>query len=60
MFLVILRIYYVRENKRRDKLLAEGQVQNLLEDEFADKTDLELPGFRYVVCAVSSIFRFNF
>nr|XP_019043750.1 hypothetical protein I302_08331 [Kwoniella bestiolae CBS 10118]OCF22680.1 hypothetical protein I302_08331 [Kwoniella bestiolae CBS 10118] len=48
VFLVILRIYYVRENKRRDRLLAEGQVQNSPEDEFADKTDLQLPGFRYV------------
>ncbi|WVQ80518.1 hypothetical protein IAT38_002623 [Cryptococcus sp. DSM 104549] len=49
IFLALLRIYYVRENRRRDKLLAEGQVQNLPEDEFADKTDLNLPGFRYVL-----------
>ncbi|WWC95627.1 hypothetical protein V866_002492 [Kwoniella sp. B9012] len=49
VFLVILRIYYVRENRRRDKLLAEGQVQNSPDDEFADKTDLQLPGFRYVI-----------
>ncbi|WRT68169.1 uncharacterized protein IL334_005144 [Kwoniella shivajii] len=48
VFLIILRIYYVRENRRRDKLLAEGQPQNSPEDEFADKTDLQLPGFRYV------------
>ncbi|KAK6908659.1 hypothetical protein I203_102662 [Kwoniella mangroviensis CBS 8507] len=50
VFLVILRIYYVRENRRRDKLFAEGQVQNSPDDEFADKTDLQLPGFRYVCC----------
>ncbi|CZR60613.1 related to MFS transporter [Phialocephala subalpina] len=49
IFLTLLRLYYVRENRRRDKLLAEGQEQNLPEDEFADKTDVELPGFRYVV-----------
>ena len=49
MLLVILRMYYVRQNNHRDKLLAEGQPQNTAEDEFADKTDLELPGFRYVV-----------
>ncbi|KAH8900862.1 putative MFS transporter [Thozetella sp. PMI_491] len=51
-FLVILRWHYVRENKRRDRLLDEGQIQNALIDEFADKTDLELPGFRYVVSHV--------
>ncbi|TVY20318.1 putative transporter [Lachnellula arida] len=49
IFLTLLRIYYVRENSRRDKLLAEGQIQNTPSDEFADKTDLELPGFRYVL-----------
>ncbi|KAJ9145012.1 hypothetical protein NKR23_g5635 [Pleurostoma richardsiae] len=49
VLLVILRLHYVRQNNRRDKLLAEGQVQNAPEDEFADKTDLELPGFRYVL-----------
>ncbi|KAH9214563.1 hypothetical protein DL95DRAFT_300526, partial [Leptodontidium sp. 2 PMI_412] len=49
IFLILLRIYYVRENRRRDQLLAEGQVQNAPEDEFADKTDLELLRFRYVV-----------
>lgn len=49
MLLGILRLYYVRENNRRDKLLAEGQDQTNPSDEFADKTDLELPGFRYVV-----------
>ena len=53
MLLVILRLYYVRQNDRRDKQLAEGQLQNAPEDEFADKTDIELPGFRYVVCQTS-------
>jgi hypothetical protein len=49
IFLALLRVYYVRQNRKRDRLLAEGQLQNRKEDEFADKTDLELPGFRYVV-----------
>lgn len=42
-------MYYVRQNSLRDKLLAEGEVQDAATDEFADKTDLQLPGFRYVV-----------
>jgi len=54
ILLTFLRICYVRQNIRRDKLLAEGQLQNAPEDEFADKTDLELPGFRYVVSIASS------
>lgn len=54
IFLAILRIYYVRENRRRDRLAEEGEVQNRKEDEFADKTDLELPGFRYVVSGLGS------
>ncbi|KAJ4297763.1 hypothetical protein N0V90_005658 [Kalmusia sp. IMI 367209] len=49
VLLAILRIYYVRQNKKRDKKLAEGEVQDAATDEFADKTDLELPGFRYVL-----------
>ncbi|KAJ7676244.1 major facilitator superfamily transporter allantoate [Mycena rosella] len=39
IFLALLRIYYVRENARRDKLAAAGEVQNRPEDEFADLTD---------------------
>ncbi|KAI5474448.1 hypothetical protein MNV49_003253 [Pseudohyphozyma bogoriensis] len=46
-FLGLLRWHYVRENARRDALLAAGQVQDLASDELADKTDLEIPGFRY-------------
>jgi hypothetical protein len=58
LFLIILRIYYVQQNRRRDKRAAEGEVQNVPEDEFADKTDLELPGFRYVVsCTVQTMSR---
>ncbi|EON96135.1 putative allantoate permease protein [Phaeoacremonium minimum UCRPA7] len=40
---------FINMNDRRDKQLAEGQLQNAPEDEFADKTDIELPGFRYVL-----------
>lgn len=39
----------MQQNKHRDLLLSEGEVQNMPRDEFADKTDLDLPGFRYVV-----------
>ncbi|KAJ7676304.1 major facilitator superfamily domain-containing protein [Mycena rosella] len=49
IFLALLRIYYVRDNARRDKLAAAGEVQNRPEDEFADLTDKQLPGFRYVL-----------
>ncbi|ORY27924.1 putative MFS transporter [Naematelia encephala] len=49
IFLAILRVYYVRENRKRDRLAAEGQLQNDPLDEFSDKTDKELPGFRYVL-----------
>ncbi|KAK7221610.1 hypothetical protein V2G26_009613 [Clonostachys chloroleuca] len=34
---------------RRDALLSEGQDQSSPSDEFSDNTDLELPGFRYVL-----------
>jgi len=34
-FLTVLRIRYVRQNRRRDKLLADGEVQDAL-DKFAD------------------------
>ncbi|KAH8648616.1 putative MFS transporter [Xylariales sp. PMI_506] len=49
VLLGVLRFHYVRENRRRDELLSQGQEQNSSADEFADKTDLELPGFRYVL-----------
>ena len=39
----------MRQNSLRDKLLADGEIQDAATDEFADKTDLQLPGFRYVV-----------
>lgn len=46
ILLVILRAYYVRENAKRDKLLAEGQLQDVPADEFADLTDKECVIFR--------------
>ncbi|KII91137.1 hypothetical protein PLICRDRAFT_173035 [Plicaturopsis crispa FD-325 SS-3] len=49
ILLTILRVYYVRENAKRDKALAEGEVQDRPADEFADLTDKEQPGFRYVL-----------
>ena len=50
ILLAILRIYYVRQNRARDlRQAAEGPT--LVDEEFTDKTDKELPGFRYVVSA---------
>lgn len=49
VFLGVLRLNYVLANRKRDEALAQGQVQNDPRDEFADKTDKELPGFRYVL-----------
>ncbi|KAJ6591523.1 major facilitator superfamily domain-containing protein [Mycena vulgaris] len=49
IFLTILRLYYVRENARRDQALEQGEKQNRTEEEFADLTDKQLPGFRYVL-----------
>ncbi|KII84625.1 hypothetical protein PLICRDRAFT_355075 [Plicaturopsis crispa FD-325 SS-3] len=49
ILLGILRIYYVRENAKRDRALAAGEVQDRPADEFADLTDKEQPGFRYVL-----------
>lgn len=44
-------LYFVnlRENKRRDKLAAEGQITHHLNSEFADLTDKENLEFRYVL-----------
>jgi len=47
--LLVLRLYYVRENNRRDRLQA-GQGQNAAKvADFADVTDVENLSFRYLL-----------
>lgn len=47
LILILIWIYYVRENKKRDQ---KGHVEINVENiEFADLTDKENPNFRYVV-----------
>lgn len=43
----ILRLYYKRENKRRDKLMSE-EPKEIDEEEFQDLTDMQQRGFRYI------------
>lgn len=43
----ILRLYYKRENKRRDKLMNE-EPKEIDEEEFQDLTDMQQRGFRYI------------
>ncbi|GAB7322088.1 hypothetical protein MBLNU13_g03122t1 [Cladosporium sp. NU13] len=42
-----LRMYYMRENKRRDKLVAQGALGHRTDIEFADVTDRKNKEFRY-------------
>lgn len=46
-----LRVYYVRENKRRDVLQAEREArgETLVFDTYADVTDVENLNFRYLL-----------
>lgn len=45
-----LRLYYVGENRRRDKVMAEqGEVYDPAKGDFSDRTDLENIGFRYAL-----------
>lgn len=45
--LILIWIYYIYENRRRDRSgVAEVQIENI---EFADLTDKENPNFRYVI-----------
>ncbi|KAK1091565.1 hypothetical protein LTR48_006049, partial [Friedmanniomyces endolithicus] len=44
---VVLQLYYIRENKRRDRLAGEGKQGHLKDVEFADMTDRENSEFRY-------------
>ncbi len=47
LFTVILQIYYMWENRRRDKLAADGYVQHKIDVEFSDMTDRQNLEFRY-------------
>ncbi|PKS04982.1 hypothetical protein jhhlp_008348 [Lomentospora prolificans] len=52
LVLIVLRIYLSRENKKRDKLFAEGVMQadkNRTDHAFEDLTDRENLSFRYVL-----------
>jgi len=42
-----LRVYYVWENKRRDKLVAQGALGHRADIEFSDVTDRKNKEFRY-------------
>lgn len=46
---VMLRYYYVRENRRRDKLVSERSMSHVADVEFADRTDRENMDFRYTL-----------
>ncbi|PNS15701.1 High-affinity nicotinic acid transporter [Sphaceloma murrayae] len=46
---VVLRFYYLWENKRRDRAMAEKGLHHTRDVEFADKTDRENPEFRYTL-----------
>ncbi|OCF41073.1 allantoate permease [Kwoniella heveanensis CBS 569] len=46
----LLRLYYTRENKRRDRLAAEsGEEVDANGGDFSDKTDIENLSFRYAL-----------
>ncbi|KAL9533038.1 Thiamine pathway transporter [Sphaerulina musiva] len=47
IFIGVLQTYYVFENRRRDKLEADGGMVYESDVEFKDKTDRENMGFRY-------------
>ena len=47
LFTVILQVYYIWENRRRDKLAREGYVQHKVDIEFSDSTDRQNLEFRY-------------
>lgn len=44
---IILQVYYIWENKRRDRLADAGEVGHLKDVEFADVTDRSNKEFRY-------------
>jgi hypothetical protein len=46
----LLRLYYVRENKRRDRQMeARGETYDEAAGDFADRTDVENVDFRYAL-----------
>lgn len=49
VFTLMLRFYYVRENKRRDNLVRAGQLGHLKDVEFSDMTDRLNKEFRYTL-----------
>lgn len=44
---LVLRCYYMWENKRRDKLVAQGELGHQDDIEFSDVTDRKNKEFRY-------------
>jgi hypothetical protein len=44
---LVLRYYYMWENKRRDKLVAQGVLGHQADIEFSDVTDRKNKEFRY-------------
>lgn len=51
-FLICLYIYYVYENRRRDRLYGSPEVITVgaeLQDELSNKTDREIESFRYLL-----------
>jgi MFS family permease len=48
--LIVIRLVNIHENRRRDKLEAEGKIPPMLEnDEFLDRTDFEQLNLRYIL-----------
>jgi len=46
---LVLRYYYVWENKRRDNLVSEEKIGHVVDVEFSDRTDRENLEFRYTL-----------
>ncbi|KAF9870869.1 hypothetical protein CkaCkLH20_11541 [Colletotrichum karsti] len=49
IFTLILRFYYIWENKRRDRLVQTGELGHLQDVEFSDMTDRVNKEFRYTL-----------
>lgn len=46
---LMLRAYYIWENKKRDKMMVERRLSHIVNVEFADRTDRENIEFRYML-----------
>jgi len=46
---LVLRFAYVWENKRRDRLAAQGAIPHIQDAEFMDLTDKQNMEFRYAL-----------